>query len=242
MIYGKGNKTRSADIEFDSCIQNHQSHLAANKGENAGKGSNDTKNLNKDPSSGQKKENILKCHICDELGHVPTLGPKYSKLIQYFTCERFVKMKPGEMFKELCKKQLCFQCLLPGASINEENHKKGWCQRDFVCKHPSHQHFGTKKQVLVCDEHKDTRESNDLLEGYKKKCILKKADLPCYFKEIKLSFYAEDKSEKKNTHVSMMSTEEKAIYQLQTIKVDGKRYSVFFDRFHFKTWSYNASW
>ena len=164
--------------------------------------------------------------------HVATVGPRYSKVIQYFACKRFVDMTPDERFHELHKKGLCFQCLLPGASSRDEKHKKGKCQREFVCKHPSHIKYPRRKHVLVCGEHKETQENKDLLEEYKSRCILKEKiiNLPEFSKNIKLTFHVEDMKNDRTVHVSSKddSIKERAIYQLQTIKVDDKRYSVFF--------------
>ena len=126
-------------------------------------------------------------------------------------------MTPNERFVELRKKGFCFQCLLPGASLK---HKDGKCQTDFVCKHAFHNRYPIKKHVLVCEDHKDTQENVDLLEEYKSRCILKgkTADLPSFSKNIKLSFHSE------STYAARGSPDDaivdKAIYQLQTIKVN----------------------
>ena len=75
------------------------------------------------------------CAICGSTDHISTNGPNNSKLIQYFSCEKFVSMSPSERFKELIKKKLCFQCLFPGANHSQGKHSDGRCQRDFVCPH-----------------------------------------------------------------------------------------------------------
>ena len=72
-------------------------------------------------------------------------------------------MSPAERYKILREKGFCHQCLLPGAPKTEEKHKEGRCQRDFTCKHPSHERHPMKKHVLVCEEHKDTDENKELL-------------------------------------------------------------------------------
>ena len=180
-----------------------------------------------------EKDVSLLCCICGEDGHVATVGPGYSKIIQYFTCKRFVEMTPDERFMELKTKRLCFQCLLPGASSYDGKHREGKCQRDFVCKHPSHHRYPRKKHVLVCNEHKNNQENKDLLQEYKSRCILKEkvVELPSFSKDIKLSFHTECVVEVKEdgTIYSDQVVAEKAIYQLQIIKVDGQRYSIFFD-------------
>jgi hypothetical protein len=129
------------------------------------------------------------CSFCGEDGHVQTTGPGGKKVVQYFSCEKFASSSPGDRFKEIRKKNFCFQCLLPGAGMK---HKDGKCQTDFVCKHPSHERFPLKKHVLVCDDHKDMLENQALLEEYKARCILKAnmPELPAYSKEIKLTFHS----------------------------------------------------
>ena len=117
------------------------------------------------------------CYFCGGFdGHVETLGPGFSKVIQYFTCKRFVYMTPSQRFAELKMKGYCHQCLLPGASSGDDKHK-GRCQRDFICKHSIHQKYPCKKHVLVCEDHKDDEENKKTLEDYKKRCILKEKRL-----------------------------------------------------------------
>ena len=55
------------------------------------------------------------CSFCEESDHVATNGPNQSKIIQYFSCRKFVEMTPKYRFAELQKKGFCFQCLYPGA-------------------------------------------------------------------------------------------------------------------------------
>ena len=104
-----------------------------------------------------------KCHFCNALGHVTTNGPKKMQLVQYFACEKFVKMPAHQRFQELRSKELCHQCLFPGAKQNEGKHKDGSCQSTFVCKHSDHDKFPRKKHVLVCGDHCDTDENKTFL-------------------------------------------------------------------------------
>ena len=131
--------------------------------------------------------------ICERQGHVATSGPNYSKVIQYFTCKQFVDMTPAQRFAVVNDKGFCWQCLFPGADARKGKHNEGRCQRDFVCKHPSHSKYRRKTHVLLCEEHKDTAENKRLVEEYKSRCISKDklVELPCYSKDIKLSFLAE---------------------------------------------------
>ena len=107
----------------------------------------------------------LVCEICDKEGHTETDGPvKGTKIVQYFMCQKFVEMTPHQRFAVLREKGLCFQCLLPGAKTTVPGkHKDGNCQRNYVCKHSSHDRFNRKKHVLVCHEHRETEENAKVL-------------------------------------------------------------------------------
>ena len=190
-------------------------------------------------SSKNEKPNNLVCSICGEEDHIPTAGPWGSKVIQYFTCKKFVEMTPLDRFQALRKKGLCFQCLFPGAERNKGKHSEGKCQRDFVCKYSAHDKFPTKKHVLVCAEHKDQEENKKLLEEYKNKCILKPRDIEMsdFAKTIKLSFHTEKLKiinhpfptpSLANVNIKS-SVSDTAIFLLQTIKVDNYKYTIFFD-------------
>ena len=141
-------------------------------------------------------------------------------------------MTPNERFLNLRQKHYCIQCLFPGAFQNRRRHENGQCQRDFVCPCPAHSKYPVKKHVLLCHEHRDNKENQDLLETHKQRCI-KGADLPHFVKDIKLSFHMS--SHVNNTHKnkfpeqSQNSLEEKAIYMLQTINVDNHQYSIFYN-------------
>ena len=181
--------------------------------------------------------NDLKCHICGKEDHVPTAGPGGIKLIQYFTCEQFVEMTPADRFQLLKRKGLCFQCLYPGAKITDTKHSEGRCQRDYTCKHPSHDKFPTKKHVLVCAEHKDVEENKTIFELCKCKCILKPKhiQLPGFSREIKLSFHLDQlttpqiQQQPSANATSNSFVQETATFQMQTIKINNNRYSIFFD-------------
>ena len=167
-----------------------------------------------------------KCYFCDESeDHVATNGPRGTKIVQYFACRKFAEMSPNERFKELRRKGYCFQCLFPGAGENTGKHNDGLCQRDFICKHKSHDRFPRKKHVLVCHGHRNEKENQDILQMYKDRCISKQQQLPLFSKDIKLTFHINQSSVQQDNP----SDEEKAIYILQTIKVDQQQYSLFYD-------------
>ena len=179
----------------------------------------------------------MKCHICGKEDHVPTAGPGWTKQIQCFTCEQFVEMTPADRLQFLKKKGLCFQYLYPGANITDTKHSKCKCQRDYACKHPSNDKFPTKKHVLVCAEHKDFEENKTIFELFKYKCILKlkHIHLPEFSREIKLSFHLDQlttpqiQQQPSANTTSNSTVQDTAIFQLQTIKINNNRYSIFFD-------------
>jgi len=179
------------------------------------------------------KDDVVKippCFICGASDHAQTTGPGGMRLVQYFACKKFVDMTPQQRLAELKSKGLCFQCLFPGADYSKGKHRDGRCQRDFVCKHISHECYQSKKHVLVCDEHKDTQQNRDLLEHYKSRCILKLQQLPRFSKDIKLSFHVNSTNcFQGNESTSTQGNDIKVIYMLQTIQVDDQHYTIFYD-------------
>ena len=113
------------------------------------------------------------CSICEATDHTKTPGHNGKKLIQYYVCKKFIEWTCKQRFDFLKQNNLCYQCLYPSANNNNGKHKEGRCQRDFTCKHESHNMFTKKKHVLVCDEHKHTAENKTLLDDYKRRFILR---------------------------------------------------------------------
>jgi len=140
-----------------------------------------------DPFS--SSSNQSKCFFCDSSDHALTSGPQGTKIVQYFVCKKFVEMSPSNRFAELKRKNLCYQCLFPGAQLSMGKHRDGKCQRDFVCPHPSHERYSVKKHVLVCDSHKSDRENEEMLERFKSRCIARRTNIPEYLKTIS-NYYA----------------------------------------------------
>ena len=130
------------------------------------------------------------CSYCGEAGHVQTNGPGGMKLVQYFSCKKFVESSCSQRLNTIFTKGFCIQCLFPGASVAQGKHKEGNCQRDFICQHPSHAKYPVKKHVLLCSDHKDTSENKEVLEKYKARCIVRQRNLPDYAKEIQLYYCA----------------------------------------------------
>ena len=163
------------------------------------------------------------CYFCDgrcQEPHVPTRGPGGSMVIQYFACKEFVEKSPAERLSTLWKKGLCHQCLLPGARRQDAKHKHGQCQRDFTCKHPSHHQYAIKHHVLVCEEHKSTKENEDLLAQFKSRFIIKNQSLPDFTRGIQLSFFATS---------GETCDDEVGIYLLQDIIINNQVFTVFYD-------------
>ena len=184
--------------------------------------------------SNQNNETNSTCIICGESDHVHTIGPGGMKLVQYFTCKRFVNMTAEQRFLELRAKGLCFQCLFPGANSSQGKHKDGKCQYDYVCnKHPSHAKYPKKKHVLVCHEH--TVETVPRINNYFKHINpdvfygINRMRFQAFSKDIKLSFHISSASSNYHLSTSNKNHEDvivnKAIYQLQTIKVCNGMYA-----------------
>ena len=121
------------------------------------------------------------CSFCGEPGHVQTSGPGGVMLIQYFACKKFVDSSPAERFQSLRAKGFCIQCLFPGADGNEQKHAEGRCQRDFVCKHTSHDRHTVKKHVLLCEDHKNTNENKQLLYSKNTKLVVSSEEIRAIF-------------------------------------------------------------
>ena len=134
----------------------------------------------------------LKCHICGKNDHKATKDFKNRDVIQYFACKTFVEMSPKERFEKLREKDLCHQCLAPGAYMKNDKrsyHKSGKCFSKFVCKDKLHNKYNQKKHVLVCEEHKN--QNDDLFEKYKTAEIVGKIQtLEDFSKQIKLSYHS----------------------------------------------------
>ena len=165
------------------------------------------------------------CTICKEsdgtFGHVPSSGPNGTKILQYFTCRKFVLATPAQRLKLLRDRNFCMQCLFPGADATTGKHAEGKCQRDFVCPHPSHRRYPVKKHFLVCEEHKT--ENDQLLARYVQRFI-RSPSLPDFAHNISLTLEESECFKISNQHCN-----NRGIYTLQRINVDGKQLLIFFD-------------
>ena len=174
-------------------------------------------------------KNDLICHICGESSndseHVATIGPGGTKVVQYFSCKVFVNKTPAERFALLRRKNLCFQCLLPGADASIGKHKEGKCQHDFTCKHVMHKSYQSKKHILVCEEHKFLKENIELLDMYKQRCM-KNPNILSFSRNIKLSFHSDAYYTTKRIDEDV---NESGIYLLQAVKIENEVMNVFYD-------------
>ena len=108
-----------------------------------------------------------KCCFCKEdEEHIKTNGPKETKIVQYFACQKFVGMDPKDRFQELKNKGYCFQCLFPRASQDKGKHHNGMCQSYFVYKHKSNDNDPIKKHVLSGHGHRNDTVNQELLQKY----------------------------------------------------------------------------
>ncbi|XP_066917852.1 uncharacterized protein [Clytia hemisphaerica] len=177
-------------------------------------------------SGGQANgQSITECFVCGATDHVQTNGPNGTKLVQYFACKKFVDMSPADRFQFLLTNGFCFQCLYPGANVNQGKHRDGKCQHQFACKNSSHNRFPRTKHVLVCDEHKNDQHNKDVLEHYKARCILKQP-LPTYSKNISI-FHSIFKSQL--IKPSPTDDQHDAIFILQPIRIENSNFTIFYD-------------
>ena len=171
------------------------------------------------------------CFICNAKegsdDHVATPGPGGTRIIQYFSCKKFVELNPSDRLNLLKDKGYCFQCLLPGADARSLKHKEGRCQRDYTCQHPYHQKFPTRKHVLVCDTHKDNDSNKGILEKFKQRFI-KSPDLPAFARNISLSFHVYESYKKPPTNTNP-DEDERGMYMLQTVSINNTPYTIFYD-------------
>ena len=170
------------------------------------------------------------CFLCGKGDHVPIKGPYGKKLIQYFSCKTFADSCPAARLLELKRKDLCMQCLFPGACASTGKHAEGKCQNTYVCKHESHASFTIKKHILVCEEHKNTDDNKALLEEYRRRCITRKcnSDLPDYAKSIQVAFHCSHLSHEAY-RADADEGSEHGIYMFQWIKVNNEPFLVFYD-------------
>ena len=72
-------------------------------------------------------------------------------------------MRPSERHQYQKRKSFCIQCLFPTAIQNSGKRNDGNCHRDFICQEKPNNKFLIKKHVLVCHEHRQNNENQQLL-------------------------------------------------------------------------------
>ena len=155
------------------------------------------------------------------------MDQKEQKLCSTLLFRNLQKWLSKTVFRNLKNKGYCFQCLFPGASQDKGKHHDGMCQSDFACTHKSHDKYPIKKHVLVCHEHRNDTENQELLQKYEDRFIMKEPNqLPSFSRDLKLSFHM---NQNQSPNSQKMSDQEKTIYILQTIKVEQHEYSLFCD-------------
>ena len=85
---------------------------------------------------------------------------------------------------------------------------------------------------MICKEHKDSQDNQALSETYRKKCILRRPDLEELSKGIKLSFHTASNNQnihKMHQSANVEDSNHSSIYIVQTISIDNKPYTLFFD-------------
>ena len=164
------------------------------------------------------------CKICGKKDHKSYVSPfSGRRKASYLACDKFLRMSPLERGKVLDDKGLCRQCLCPGA-------KKGhpyFCNKTYICANPSHD-SSEGYHVLVCDKHKDTPENARLLEKFKEECIQKfSKDLPSSSVDIKITM--QHQATCVDTALEEGEDLNKGIFMLQTIKIEGEKFNLFYD-------------
>ena len=81
--------------------------------------------------------------------------------------------------------------------------------------------------MLVCYEHRNDSENQELLQKYKDRFVKKQPNqLQSFSRDLKLSFHM---NQDESPNSQEMSDQEKAIYILQIVKVEQHEYSLFYD-------------
>lgn len=179
------------------------------------------------------------CFICGKSSnHIATNGPGKSKIIQYFACKLFTEKTPSERLHLLKEKGYCIQCLYPGADSSKGKHKKGKCQKEFVCPNSAHERYTSQKHVLLCDEHKQEPENEEVLVLFKSRYISRNTNLPEFSQNIKLAFmantnfHAKPNNRRRRSQRSADKCEsilDRGIYMLQEITVNSQPFTIFYD-------------
>ena len=174
------------------------------------------------------------CHICGLDGHAIVINCKGRQVIPYFACKKFVEMTAEDRRKVIFDKRLCAQCLEPGVKFDEEHE----CSKQYVCPDKFHKTYKTGLHVLLCSHHKDSKDNLELLEKFKSDVIHKVKNLEDFSKKISICYsqsvgtiHITEKKDVPNLGNSKTEPDvrDNAIFMLQTINIEGKKFNLFFD-------------
>ena len=182
----------------------------------------------------------LACHICGEKGHMKSVDRGGNFHIDYVACRKFVDWSCKVRLREILKRHFCVQCLSPGIKKGD-NHN---CVKRYACSHADHTKFSKALHVLLCENHKGRKENIDLLGEYMKNFICKRSDnFESFTKNISLVCQgdgmsdsypvADEPSLPEGKSEVIPDIPDRACFQLQTIKVEGRggsrNINLFFD-------------
>ena len=175
-------------------------------------------------------ESNIRCHICSKPGHVLSTDSRGNLHCDYVSCKMFVDWSCKRRKSELYKKKFCFQCLSPGVKHFEAHN----CCNKYVCPDDAHKSHDKGIHVLLCGDHKSSQANVGLLQQYMKNYIEKRGNFEDFTKNISLicislNVQAERQLFKHLKNV-IHDTRDRAIFPLQTIIVEGKRFRLFYDR------------
>ena len=231
----RDNRNDRRDNRNDSRRDNRNDSRRDNRNDSRRDNRNDSRRRD---NSEDDNNNNQRCSFCNEEGHVATNGANRTKLIQYYACKKFCDLTPARRFQELCAKGFCFQCLYPGAKKRDGRHATGNCQSLFVCQHESHAQHQCKKHVLVCQDHCEEENNINLLNQYKERFIQPQRRVEQFSRDIQLSFvthiYRNQTTTTQDHHPHSDPNceppiRDSAIYMLQSIMVENKAFTLFFD-------------
>ena len=149
-----------------------------------------------------------------------------------YVCHVFVKTTPEDRLFRLKSKNLFTQCLYPGARVGAK-HKCLYLK--FCCAHSSH--GNTDKPHVLCGLHKNDANNVKLLAHFKEKFIENcKTPLPLFSRQIScfsdIIGICKFPGQHLNTFNDVLIDPDitvSAIFQLQTIEIQGVQLNLFFD-------------
>ena len=174
----------------------------------------------------------MKCHICNNTGHTIITTARGNKIIPYYVCEQFVKMSPKDRLSKLKSKNLCSQCLYPGAVV-DSRHKCLYLQ--YCCPHSSH---GSEKiHVLLCESHKSEDANVKLFSKFKQRFIENctttlpqfSKNISCFSNMVGIATLSAKSLKNFEDFPLDFEVTESAIFKLQTIEFSGVKLNIFYD-------------